>query len=170
MARRNHICFTKCLNSIVTIYPKTLGKTIAQECKKTTLLAHVHRSKNDAIIQCISKSPEQTTKSRKIASPRITAHVFWSFPNGMTQIIWFSKKNFRISRVNGTYLVSNALRASVYLYFCLPMPHCVRPQHRPRPCSLRYSSWRRPLLFSVSRIQHGTGHPTYRLPALFCWV
>ena len=109
MARRNHICFTKCLNSTVTIYPKTLGKTIAQECKKTTLLAHVHRSKNDAIIQCISKSPEQTTKSRKIASPRITAHVFWSFPNGMTQIIWFSKKNFRISRVNGTYLVSNAL-------------------------------------------------------------
>ena len=69
--------------------------------------------KNDVMIQCISKSPEQTKKSKKIASLQITVQVFWCSQNGKTRAIWFSKQNFRISRVNGTYLVSNALRASI---------------------------------------------------------
>ena len=34
---------------------------------------------------------------------QITAHIFWSFPNGMAWIIWFSYRNFRFSHVNCKY-------------------------------------------------------------------
>ena len=49
----------------------------------------------------ISKSAEQTNKSRKITSSQNTAHIFWSFPNKMVQTIWFSNQNFQFSQVNG---------------------------------------------------------------------
>jgi len=39
-------------------------------------------------------------------SPQITAHIFWSFPNGMARTIWFSNWNFRFSHVNGKYSCS----------------------------------------------------------------
>ena len=48
---------------------------------------------------CVSKSPEQT-KSRNMASPEITAHVFLSFPNRMAQTISFSNQNFWFYHVN----------------------------------------------------------------------
>ena len=34
---------------------------------------------------------------------QITAHIFWSFPNGMAWIIWFSYRNIRFSHVNCKY-------------------------------------------------------------------
>ena len=37
------------------------------------------------------KSAEQTKESRKILSPKITAHVLWSFPNVMARTIWLCK-------------------------------------------------------------------------------
>lgn len=54
-------------------------------------------------LQSISKLPEQTKKGRKIASPQITDHILWSFPNGMSRSIWFSIRNFRLSHLNGKY-------------------------------------------------------------------
>ena len=51
----------------------------------------------------ISKSVEQTKKSRKILHHCNTAHIFWSFPNKMSQAIWFSNQNFLFSQVNGNY-------------------------------------------------------------------
>ena len=47
-----------------------------------------------------SKSAKQTKKSRNTASPQKTAHIFWSFPNGMAGTIWFSNRNFRVFHVN----------------------------------------------------------------------
>ena len=64
----------------------------------------------------ISTPARETSKSRKIASSDITAHIFWSFPNGMAQTIWFSKWNFRFSRVNGVQdnLHAHAQNAAIF--------------------------------------------------------
>jgi len=40
-------------------------------------------------LQSISKADEQIKKSRKIASPQITAHVSWKFPNEMREPLDF---------------------------------------------------------------------------------
>ena len=55
-------------------------------------------------LRSISKSAEQTNKSRNIASLQITAHIFWRFPNGKERTIWFSNLNFRFSNVNASTL------------------------------------------------------------------
>ena len=70
-------------------------------------------------LQTISNSAEQTEKSEKIASPQITAHIFWSFPNGIARTIWFSNWHFRFSNVDGKFPwklhCSFATMKSVYL-------------------------------------------------------
>ena len=55
-------------------------------------------------LQSTCNSAEQPKKSRKIAPPQITAHIFWSFLTGMARTIWFSHRNFRFSYVNNKYL------------------------------------------------------------------
>lgn len=62
-------------------------------------LVHRHKTVNFVVVeelnllQGISKSTEQTEKSKKIASPEVIAHIFWSFPNGLALTIWFYNKN-----------------------------------------------------------------------------
>ena len=51
----------------------------------------------------LSKSAEQILKSRKIALPQITVHVFWRFSNGMARTIRLSNRIFRFFQVNGKY-------------------------------------------------------------------
>ena len=51
----------------------------------------------------LSKSAEQILKSRKIALPQITVHVFWRFSNGMARTIRLSNRIFRFFHVNGKY-------------------------------------------------------------------
>ena len=65
-------------------------------------IVHKHLSwwENDAL-QRTTNSAEQTTKSRKIASPQITAHILRSFPNRVAGIIEFSNRDFWFSHANG---------------------------------------------------------------------
>ena len=50
-------------------------------------------------LQSVSKSVQQTEKSRKIESSQITALFFWCFPKP----IRFSNRDFRFFRVNSKY-------------------------------------------------------------------
>ena len=58
-------------------------------------------------LQSKSKSAEQTKKDRNFSLPPITAHIFWSFPNGFSGANHlFSNWNFRFSHVNGVVLLA----------------------------------------------------------------
>ena len=54
-------------------------------------------------LQVTSKSAEQIKKSRKIASPQITAHIFWRFRkgNGPNHLIF--QREFPVFQVNGKW-------------------------------------------------------------------
>ena len=82
-------------------------------------------------LQSIAKSTEHTEKSRGIASHQITAHILWSFPNGMAWAIWFSYRNFRFSHENCKYPKSLdpvplclTLNKAIKSYFTLPRSKC----------------------------------------------
>lgn len=82
-------------------------------------------------LQIIAKSTEHTEKSRRIASHQITAHILWSFPNGMARTIWFSYRNFRFSHVNCKYPKSLdpvplclTLNKAIKRYLTLPRSKC----------------------------------------------
>ena len=65
-------------------------------------LLNLTRWENELLLS-ISKSAEQTQKSRKIASPQITAHIFWNFPDQMARTIWSSNPEIPVFHVNGKY-------------------------------------------------------------------
>ena len=64
----------------------------------------------------LSKSAEQILKSRKIALPQITVHVFWRFSNGMARTIRLSNRIFRFFHVNGKYPFVPAFLSSLGWY------------------------------------------------------
>ena len=76
-------------------------------------LVHKHKTKKEWTwwenepLQSKSKSAEQTKKDRNFSLPPITAHIFWSFPNGFRGANHlFSNWNFRFSHVNGLVLLA----------------------------------------------------------------
>ena len=51
--------------------------------------------------------PNQLSRLKRVEKYYIIAkhspHIFWSFPNKMSQTIWFFNQNFQFSEVNGNY-------------------------------------------------------------------
>ena len=45
---------------------------------------------DNELLQSISKFAEQTKKTKKIASPENTAHIFRTFSNSTSQTIWLA--------------------------------------------------------------------------------
>ena len=127
------------LNANSRLFPRLpFAKTIRLEISGINIKQLNARLREREPLENISTSARENSKSRKIASPHITAHIFWSFPNGMVRTIWFSNWNFRFSRVNGKYpssfFASQILFHLVVSADCelnLMIPACVLTQFSP---------------------------------------
>ena len=76
-----------------------------------------------------------------MASSQITAHIFWSFPNGMARTTWFSKWNFRFSHVNGKYPVTTSPDTSLDFYVVADYISLFIRIILSRLCSYNYSAY-----------------------------
>ena len=87
---------------IYTNYPALVHK------HKTITFDMVGRGLENKPLKNISKSSEQTKKRRKTSSRQITAHIFWSFLNGMARN-QTGKPEFSVFHVNGKYPTPGSL-------------------------------------------------------------
>ena len=95
--------WTTLLDSWGTSFTQTTWVEIL--CRKINLLPVYLKWWVNGPLQSIN--PNQLNKLKRvekeiycIATPQITSHIFWSFPNEMMWTIWFSNLNFRFSHVN----------------------------------------------------------------------
>ena len=93
--RSSYLNTKDCKQGVLTIYTNHPGGNLVHKLKAVKF--DVVR---DNPPQLFKSAQKKTELGRKIAAAKITAHVVWSFPNGMARTISFSNRNFRFSLGN----------------------------------------------------------------------
>ena len=73
---------------------------------------------------------------KKITSPQITAHIFWTFPTKMMWTTWFSNQNFQFFHVNGKYPWFRSFPC--HFWAILPNSICLKNGHFFKKSLARY--------------------------------